>query len=168
MFVDSVKCSGKTTLVNYLSFTIQEEVQPTMEADFKSFTLGNTKFGVYDLVGNEENSSLKWIDYYSRVDLLMYVVDGSQSESEIRASADKLDSFLRTAKNRKPILVIFNKNDLAWELDFQSVFNIFKDKLAKYDELDYCASSISAKQQKNVEAVIDWMLSTGNKVKASR
>ncbi|KAJ6250558.1 adp-ribosylation factor-related protein [Anaeramoeba flamelloides] len=154
--------SGKTSLLNDIKRKFQQdandEVVPTIGQNYCRIVGGGYDITINDL-GGQPKFRETWVFYLRDVDLLIYVIDGSDSE-KFKESAREFQYLMENPSLvHAPVLVCINKQDLPdcfSEEKFDEVLN-----LTKYikDRSFACFGTIAngPKKRKGTENVINWI-----------
>ena len=101
--------SGKTTLLGLMANNRIGCYEPTFHPNKEEIVVGNITFTVHDLGGHVAARKL-WVNYYSFIDGILFMVDASDSY-RIPEAKKELYKVIDISNNI-PILIIGNKNDL--------------------------------------------------------
>ncbi|AMD22525.1 HHL245Cp [Eremothecium sinecaudum] len=105
--------SGKSTFTAFLTGEpFQADVVPTLGANIKRATIGQTSIQIYDLAGQLRFRFL-WGRYLQKVDLIVYVMDLSDHTCWEQSKSTLHEVLVATNTERVPVLVLGNKKDLT-------------------------------------------------------
>ena len=107
--------AGKTTILKALMGETCTNLPPTKGFGPQKFQFNEVTFSVRDLGGQKSIRSL-WENYYQQSDLLIYVIDSSDSY-RLEETGNELYSILQQPElSGIPILIYANKQDLNLSL----------------------------------------------------
>eukprot|EP01128_Nolandella_sp_AFSM9_P012415 TRINITY_DN925_c0_g1_i2.p1 TRINITY_DN925_c0_g1~~TRINITY_DN925_c0_g1_i2.p1 ORF type:complete len:204 (+),score=45.14 TRINITY_DN925_c0_g1_i2:45-614(+) len=148
--------SGKTTLVNLISTgQFNEDMIPTVGFSMKKVKRGNVEIKLWDIGGQVRFRSM-WERYCRDVNAIVFVVDAAAPEL-FESARKELDGLVKKPQVQGiPLLLLCNKNDLKEAVDAKEVVDILEfNKITDRDTMYY---SISAKENVNIEKVLDWLI----------
>lgn len=120
--------SGKTALLSKLANKPFETTVPTIGFNKETIDLGDAIVEVWELGGQAQIRPL-WLFYYENVDVLVFVVDASNT-SRVDESLSVLSDVLGSpALRQKPLLVLANKQDEEGALLPQVLADMINSKL---------------------------------------
>lgn len=161
--------AGKSTLVNALAgeqrVIVSETPGTTRDAVDVRFEKDGRAFVAIDTAGVRKRSSMNDIDFYShtralasirRADVVLLLIDATVPVSEV-----DLKLAHAIAEEYKPVVLGINKWDLAKDITDSAAFDEYLSKVLP--ELSYAPIAVlTARDGKNVDAVIDLALSLHN------
>ncbi|EFC37141.1 ARF/SAR family small GTPase [Naegleria gruberi] len=111
--------AGKTTIINtgmnkfkQLKQEQIDAIQPTLGHDSKRFTVEGVEFISWDFPGKEQLRST-WTSYYKHAQVIVFVVDSSDSDERLEEVKEILHSIIQNVQLRECLLLILgNKQDL--------------------------------------------------------
>uniref|UniRef100_F6T3I7 ADP-ribosylation factor-like protein 4A n=1 Tax=Ciona intestinalis TaxID=7719 RepID=F6T3I7_CIOIN len=112
---------GKSTLLNVLAKRPEEGYSPTQGFNVVQIQSGECSLSVME-VGGGPSTRRYWSHFTSDMDLLIYVVDGSD-KNNFNESKSELMKVLAESTNQVPCLLISNKQDLENAEKCSSIFN---------------------------------------------
>ncbi|KAJ3450090.1 adp-ribosylation factor-related protein [Anaeramoeba flamelloides] len=154
--------SGKTSILNDIKRKFKQdapdEVVPTIGQNYCRIVGGGFEITINDL-GGQPKFRESWVFYLGDVDLLIYVIDGSDSE-KFKESTREFQSLMENPSLiHAPVLVCINKQDLPdcfSEEKFDEVLN-----LTKYikDRSFACFGTIAngPNKHKGTENIVNWI-----------
>ncbi|MEA2066063.1 MAG: Arf family protein [Thermotogota bacterium] len=124
--------AGKTTIIDIFSKKRLTKTIPTVGINLEQINFSEIgfDFSVLDM-GGQKNFRLLWIDYLNCVDVILYVIDGSDHERLDEAIREFQNMLVLTEVNPVPILILVNKADLSNTLTASEV----GEKIASLPEL---------------------------------
>ncbi|XP_065059952.1 ADP-ribosylation factor-like protein 15 isoform X2 [Rhopilema esculentum] len=103
--------AGKSTLLSTVCGEIEEEIVPTKGFSIKDISLARAKLHVKE-VGGSESIRRYWHHYFSGVEGLIFVVDGSTNDDEVALARSELEKVLsHRDMTDVPLLVLVSKID---------------------------------------------------------
>ncbi|ORY77412.1 ADP-ribosylation factor family protein [Protomyces lactucae-debilis] len=151
--------SGKSTLLHVLAGGVfTEDTIPTVGFNMRKVTKGRVTMKCWDLGGQPRFRSM-WERYCRNVTAIVFVVDSADA-SKLATAGTELHGLVRkdTLKGI-PLLVLANKNDLPGHLTVDEV--IEKLGLSKVEGREVSCYSISVKEGKNLDCVVEWLMRRG-------
>ncbi|XP_078488677.1 uncharacterized protein LOC100175361 [Ciona intestinalis] len=112
---------GKSTLLNVLAKRPEEGYSPTQGFNVVQIQSGEYSLSVME-VGGGPSTRRYWSHFTSDMDLLIYVVDGSD-KNNFNESKSELMKVLAESTNQEPCLLISNKQDLENAEKCSSIFS---------------------------------------------
>eukprot|EP00697_Spironema_sp_BW2_P013746 gnl/Spiro4/3996_TR1988_c0_g1_i1.p1 gnl/Spiro4/3996_TR1988_c0_g1~~gnl/Spiro4/3996_TR1988_c0_g1_i1.p1 ORF type:complete len:203 (-),score=68.37 gnl/Spiro4/3996_TR1988_c0_g1_i1:203-754(-) len=153
--------AGKTTLVNLLaSGEFTENQIPTVGFNMKRVTKGKVTIKMWDL-GGQDRFRTMWERYCRGVNVIVYVVDSSNRKDIELARKELLDLVCKPALANIPLLVLGNKNDLPDHMADTELIEAMG--LRTITQREVALFSISAKNQTNIEVVMNWLIKHSTK-----
>ncbi|MFX0103543.1 MAG: ADP-ribosylation factor-like protein [Candidatus Hodarchaeota archaeon] len=156
LFLFGLDRAGKTTFVEFLKQEKFKDQTPTLGINIAHIVLGNVRFEFNDLGGQEAFRS-GWMDYWKNQDLMIFMVDASDS-ARLSEARDALWSILNRSETQgKPLLVLLNKIDVP---DSKSSSFIEQSLgLKQTQERTIGIYEISIKRNLNLEKALNFMVS---------
>lgn len=147
--------SGKSKTISALFDNTYENVNNKGKIMIKKHDFKNFIFFSYDIPGTPEFIN-KWDHYYKKTDLLIFVVDSTSNDDEIKKAKDELQGLLyRNTWLQRALLVLCSKNDQEGSMSCRDA--ILKLDLISLQNRDVSCFSVSAKNGTNLNMVIDWI-----------
>merc|ERR1712093_639434 len=153
--------SGKTTLVNVIaSGQFTEGSIPTVGFNMKKVTRGNVTLKCWDVGGQPRFRSM-WERYCRGVNAIIFVVDAADKDA-IPVAKEELHALLsKPTLDGIPLLVLGNKSDLPNKLSVDELIDQLDLKSVVHREIS--CYGISAKEETNLEAVLQWLVARSGK-----
>lgn len=128
---------------------------PTVGFNMKRVQRGHVTLKCWDL-GGQPRFRPMWERYARGVDAIVFVVD--IADIDLLATArDELHSLMeRQSLEGIPLLVLGNKSDLPNKVTMDELIDAMDLKNIGHREV--CCYGISAKEETNLEAVIQWLM----------
>ncbi|SCV05607.1 LANO_0H11210g1_1 [Lachancea nothofagi CBS 11611] len=115
--------SGKTSLTDALtSKPFEQDTIPTLGMRMEHFHLGLNTVRVFDLAGQDRFQHM-WKRYFARADLLIYVIDLSDSTNWPQVKQNLHQVICDTNRDSIPMLIVGNKIDLLIALESGSTIS---------------------------------------------
>lgn len=153
--------AGKTCLVRVLAG--QEFVTdsvPTVAFNKKEVKKGHVAITCWDLAGQVKFRSM-WERYCRDVNAIIFVVDAADKDA-IGTARDELFSLLdHESVHGIPLLVLANKCDLKERMDIDDFMKAMN--LRKIRDREISCYGVSAKEETNLEAVLQWLVARSAK-----
>eukprot|EP01126_Amoeba_proteus_P047733 TRINITY_DN5472_c0_g1_i10.p1 TRINITY_DN5472_c0_g1~~TRINITY_DN5472_c0_g1_i10.p1 ORF type:complete len:138 (-),score=30.97 TRINITY_DN5472_c0_g1_i10:36-449(-) len=127
---------------------------PTVGFNMKRVTRGNVSIKLWDIGGQPRFRSM-WERYCRGVDAIVYVVDASDHEKFESAKKELHDLISKPQLQAIPLLVLGNKNDLPDCVSAQELIRFME--LDSIEGREVALFSISAKENNNVDRVLEWL-----------
>jgi len=148
--------AGKTTLVGvFATGGFSEDMIPTVGFNMRKVTKGSVTIKLWDLGGQPRFRSM-WERYCRGVNAIVYVCDSADHDSIEVAKNELHDLMKKPALANIPLLVLGNKNDLPSALSVDDL--IEKMGLKEVTGREVCCYSISAKEQRNIDITMEWLM----------
>ncbi|KAF2862253.1 ras small GTPase [Piedraia hortae CBS 480.64] len=153
--------AGKTSLVRVLAggeFTIDST--PTVGFNMKRVHKGHVTLKCWDL-GGQPRFRPMWDRYCRGASAIVFVVD-STDQPALPVAKEELHMLVnKPAVERIPLLVLGNKSDLPNHLTVDELIEELDLKAVTNRELS--CYGISAKEETNLDAVMQWLIARGQK-----
>ena len=107
--------AGKTTLLKQLSKEDPKGTEPTHGFNVKTLLHDGFKLNVWD-IGGQKKIREYWVNYYSNVDGIIFVIDSSDEERVKECKETFMYLMSEQQLEKVPILVFANKQDLDFSL----------------------------------------------------
>jgi ADP-ribosylation factor-like protein 8 len=147
--------AGKTSLLRVLSggeFTIDSI--PTVGFNMKRVQRGHVTLKCWDIGGQPRFRSM-WERYCRGVNAIVFIVDLEDTQLH-PAAKDELHSLMRQRSLEGiPLLVLGNKSDLPGTMSTDELIHTLE--LEDISGRHVSCYSISAKEETNLEAVVQWL-----------
>lgn len=102
-----------------------------------------------------------WERYCRDVNAIIFVVDASDRDA-MSVAKDELHSLLKhETLNTMPLLVLANKSDLREKLSVDEIIDALDLKKIVHREIS--CYGVSAKEETNLEAVLQWLVARSGK-----
>ncbi|KAK8056799.1 hypothetical protein PG993_002026 [Apiospora rasikravindrae] len=148
--------AGKTSLLRVLSggeFTIDSI--PTVGFNMKRVQRGHVTLKCWDL-GGQPRFRPMWERYCRGVDAIVFIVDIAD-QALLPQAKDELHSLMsQPSLQGIPLLVLGNKSDLPNKLSVDELIEALSLKVIGNREVS--CYGISAKEETNLDAVIQWLM----------
>ncbi|KAH0841555.1 hypothetical protein AYO21_01207 [Fonsecaea monophora] len=153
--------AGKTSLVRVLAgneFTV--DTVPTVAFNKREVKKGHVSIKCWDLGGQPRYRSM-WERYCRGVNAILFVVDAADKDA-IPVAREELHNLMdRPTLNAIPLLVLGNKSDLPNKLSVDELIDALDLKSIVHREIS--CYGISAKEETNLEAVLQWLVARSGK-----
>ncbi|KIW99078.1 uncharacterized protein Z519_00741 [Cladophialophora bantiana CBS 173.52] len=153
--------AGKTSLVRVLAgneFTV--DTLPTVAFNKREVKKGHVSIKCWDLGGQPRYRSM-WERYCRGVNAILFVVDATDIEA-IPVAREELHNLMdKPTLNAIPLLVLGNKSDLPNKLSVDDLIDQLDLKTIVRREIS--CYGISAKEETNLEAVLQWLVARSGK-----
>lgn len=149
--------AGKSTLVNVItSGSGQEDTIPTVGFNRRTVKKGGVSINLWDVGGQRKSM---WERYCRNVGAIVYVMDASNKDTFAEAAKELHDLMGNKSLDGIPLLVLGNKNDLSGAIRSEEIADVLQLDAIK-SHLVSCYS-ISAKNNVNINKVIEWLIKHG-------
>ena len=126
----------------------------------KEVKKGHVSIKCWDLGGQREFRSM-WERYCRDVTAIIFVVDAADKDA-IPVAKEELHALLsKTPLEGTPLLVLANKSDLPHKLSVDEVIEGLELKKVVHREIS--CYGVSAKEETNLEAVLQWLVARSGK-----
>ncbi|KAF2273953.1 ADP-ribosylation factor family protein [Westerdykella ornata] len=153
--------AGKTSLLRVLAggeFTVDSI--PTVGFNMKRVQKGHVTLKCWDLGGQPRFRSM-WERYCRGVNAMVFIVDSADREA-LPVAREELKLLLeKPALEGIPLLVLGNKSDLPNKLSVDELIEALNLKAVSHREVS--CYGISAKEETNLDAVLQWLIARANK-----
>ncbi|KAL7275024.1 ADP-ribosylation factor-like protein 8B [Rhizina undulata] len=153
--------AGKTSLLRVLAggeFTIDSI--PTVGFSMKRVQKGHVTLKCWDLGGQPRFRSM-WERYCRGVNAIVFIVDAADP-STIPTAKEELHTLLqKPILDGIPLLVLGNKSDLPEKIGVDELIETMNLKDITMREVS--CYSISAKEETNLDAVLQWLIARAKK-----
>ncbi|KAH9909000.1 P-loop containing nucleoside triphosphate hydrolase protein [Xylariomycetidae sp. FL2044] len=153
--------AGKTSLLRVLSgseFTIDSI--PTVGFNMKRLQRGHVTLKCWDL-GGQPRFRPMWERYCRGVNAIVFIVDIADMSCLEQAKEELHSLMSQPSLEGIPLLVLGNKSDLPDKLSVDELIDALDLKRIALREVS--CYGISAKEETNLDAVIQWLLKWANK-----
>ncbi|KAI0009771.1 P-loop containing nucleoside triphosphate hydrolase protein [Xylariaceae sp. FL0662B] len=153
--------AGKTSLLRVLSggeFTIDSI--PTVGFNMKRVQRGHVTLKCWDL-GGQPRFRPMWERYCRGVNAIVFIVDIADEELLPMAKEELHSLMSQPSLEGIPLLVLGNKSDLNIKLSVDELIDALDLKSIGHREVS--CYGISAKEETNLEAVIQWLMKWANR-----
>jgi len=149
--------SGKTTLVNLITTgKYEEDTLSTIGFNMKKITRGNVVMKLWD-VGGQPRFRGMWDRYCHGVTAIVFVVDASDYEKVDNARNELMELISKRQLEGIPLLIAGNKCDLPEHMSETELSEAMG--LNDIEDRDIGVFMISAKENINVDDVLEWLMS---------
>ncbi|CCG84972.1 protein of unknown function [Taphrina deformans PYCC 5710] len=153
--------SGKSTLLSVLAGdSFCEDTIPTVGFNMRKVTKGRVTMKCWDLGGQPRFRGM-WERYCRNVTAIVFLVDGADPAKFETANVELHALVGKETLKGIPLLVLANKNDLRGSAGVDEV--IEKLALGKVEGREVSCYSISVKDGKNLDCVVEWLLRKGKR-----
>ncbi|KAF2659488.1 P-loop containing nucleoside triphosphate hydrolase protein [Lophiostoma macrostomum CBS 122681] len=153
--------AGKTSLLRVLAggeFTVDSI--PTVGFNMKRVQKGHVTLKCWDLGGQPRFRSM-WERYCRGVNAMVFIVDSADRDA-LPVAREELKLLLeKPALEGIPLLVLGNKSDLPNKLSVDELIEALNLKAVSHREVS--CYGISAKEETNLDAVLQWLIARANK-----
>ncbi|KAF2012365.1 ADP-ribosylation factor family protein [Aaosphaeria arxii CBS 175.79] len=153
--------AGKTSLLRVLAggeFTVDSI--PTVGFNMKRVQKGHVTLKCWDLGGQPRFRSM-WERYCRGVNAMVFIVDSADREA-LPVAREELKLLLeKPALEGIPLLVLGNKSDLPNKLSVDELIEALNLTAVSHREVS--CYGISAKEETNLDAVLQWLIARASK-----
>ncbi|KAJ4398129.1 hypothetical protein N0V91_010417 [Didymella pomorum] len=153
--------AGKTSLLRVLAggeFTVDSI--PTVGFNMKRVQKGHVTLKCWDLGGQPRFRSM-WERYCRGVNAIVFIVDSADKDA-LPVAREELKLLLeKPALEGIPLLVLGNKSDLSGKLSVDELIDALDLKEVSHREVS--CYGISAKEETNLDAVLQWLIARASK-----
>ncbi|KAE8443044.1 hypothetical protein EG329_002438 [Mollisiaceae sp. DMI_Dod_QoI] len=133
---------------------------PTVGFNMKRVQKGHVTLKCWDLGGQPRFRSM-WERYCRGVNAIVFIVDSADTEA-LPVARDELHMLLeKPVLDGIPLLVLGNKSDLDEKLSVDELIDALDLKSISHREVS--CYGISAKEETNLDAVLQWLVARANK-----
>ncbi|KAF8247550.1 P-loop containing nucleoside triphosphate hydrolase protein [Wilcoxina mikolae CBS 423.85] len=153
--------AGKTSLLRVLAggeFTIDSI--PTVGFNMKRVQKGHVTLKCWDLGGQPRFRSM-WERYCRGVNAIVFIVDSADTPSHPIAREELHSLLQKPILEGIPLLVLGNKSDLPDKIGVDEL--IISMNLEEITNREVSCYSISAKEETNLDAVLQWLIARANR-----
>lgn len=153
--------SGKSTLLSVLAGNaFCEDTIPTVGFNMRKVQKGRVTMKCWDLGGQPRFRGM-WERYCRNVTAIVFLVDSADLNKMEIAMTELHALVSKDTLKGIPLLVLANKNDLIGALNVDDV--IERLGLSKVEGREVSCYSISVKEGRNLDCVVEWLLRKGKK-----
>ncbi|CRK06540.1 hypothetical protein BN1723_008900, partial [Verticillium longisporum] len=156
-----LQAAGKTSLLRVLAggeFTIDSI--PTVGFNMKRVQRGHVTLKCWD-IGGQPRFRTMWERYCRGVNAIVFIVDIADVDL-LQQARDELHALMeQNSLKGIPLLVLGNKSDLPNKLSVDELIDALDLKTIGHREV--CCYGISAKEETNLDAVIQWLMKWANR-----
>jgi len=148
--------AGKTSLLRVLAgdeFTIDSI--PTVAFNKKEVKKGHVSIKCWDLGGQPRFRSM-WERYCRGVNAIIFVVDAADKEAMQIANEELHELLKKPTLEGIPLLILGNKSDLPGKMSVDDLIEALDLKKITHREIS--CYGISAKEETNLDAVLQWLV----------
>ncbi|KAM0687532.1 hypothetical protein COBT_001225, partial [Conglomerata obtusa] len=147
--------SGKTSIISAIFEDKFEKKKSTPRVAITKYDQDAYTFFCYDIPGSMDQRG-KWDHYYKKCDLLIFVLDSTANEEQVKESKDELQGLLyRNTWLQRSLLVLCTKNDEENAMSCKDA--IINLDLTALQTNDVSCFSVSAKNRTNINLIKDWL-----------
>lgn len=161
MTILGLQNAGKTSLVRVLAggeFTIDS--LPTVGFNMKKVQKGHVTLKCWD-IGGQVRFRTMWERYCRGATAIVFVVDSADHDA-LPVAKEELHMLLaKPAVEGIPLLLLGNKSDLRGKMSVDDL--IEQLDLKKITHREVSCYGISAKEETNLDAVLQWLIARGHK-----
>lgn len=153
--------AGKTSLLRVLAggeFTINSI--PTVGFNMKRVQKGHVSLKCWDLGGQPRFRSM-WERYCRDTNAIVFVVDAADREAMPNVSEELHTLLSKPSLEGTPLLVLGNKSDLRGKMSVDELIEALDLKKVTHREIS--CYGISAKEETNLDAVLQWLIARSGK-----
>ncbi|KAH9864634.1 hypothetical protein IAQ61_006380 [Plenodomus lingam] len=153
--------AGKTSLLRVLAggeFTVDSI--PTVGFNMKRVQKGHVTLKCWDLGGQPRFRSM-WERYCRGVNAIVFIVDSADKEALPVAREELMLLLEKPALEGIPLLVLGNKSDLPNKMSVDELIDALNLKAVSHREVS--CYGISAKEETNLDAVLQWLIARASK-----
>lgn len=153
--------AGKTSLVRVLAgqeFAVDSV--PTVAFNKKEVKKGHVAITCWDLGGQVKFRSM-WERYCRDVNAIVFVLDAADREALSVAREELFNLLDHESVHGTPLLVLANKSDLKERMGVDEIIDGMK--LKKITNREISCYGVSAKEETNLEAVLQWLVARSSK-----
>lgn len=153
--------AGKTSLLRVLAggeFTIDSI--PTIGFNMDRVQKGHVSLKCWDIGGQPRFRSM-WERYCRDVNAIVFVVDAADREAMPVASEELHNLISKSSLEGIPLLVLGNKSDLSGKMSVDELIEELDLKRVTHREIS--CYGISAKEETNLDAVLQWLIARSGK-----
>jgi ADP-ribosylation factor-like protein 8 len=133
---------------------------PTVAFNKKEVKKGHVSIKCWDLGGQPKFRSM-WERYCRDVNAIIFVVDAADRDALPVAKEELHDLLSRPTLDGIPLLVLANKSDLEGKMGVDEVIEGLDLKKVVHREIS--CYGVSAKEETNLEAVLQWLVARTGK-----
>ncbi|MHA1732717.1 MAG: ADP-ribosylation factor family protein [Promethearchaeota archaeon] len=157
LFIFGLDQAGKTTIVERLKEKKFVPQQPTLGVNITQIVLDRVKFSVVD-VGGQKHLRDGWADQIQNPHVLVFVVDGADSDDRLAEARGELLKILSLDKTGDiPLLVLQNKTDLEGSRSIRDIEDAIGWR--EVEDRDKNLVQVSAKTGDNIPRALNWITS---------
>lgn len=153
--------AGKTSLLRVLAggeFTIDSI--PTVAFNKKEVKKGHVSISCWDLGGQPRFRSM-WERYCRGVNAIIFVVDSADRDA-VPVAKEELHGLLeKPTLDGIPLLILGNKSDIDGKMSVDELIEALDLKKITHREIS--CYGISAKEETNLNAVLQWLVARSGK-----
>eukprot|EP01061_Rhynchopus_euleeides_P035250 TRINITY_DN59385_c0_g1_i1.p2 TRINITY_DN59385_c0_g1~~TRINITY_DN59385_c0_g1_i1.p2 ORF type:complete len:188 (+),score=86.69 TRINITY_DN59385_c0_g1_i1:242-805(+) len=155
-----LQAAGKTTLLNVISDGKAKDTIPTVGLNIRKINKGNISIKLWDIGGQPRFRGM-WERYCRGVNAIVFVVDSADRSNIDAAQKELMELMAKPALEKIPLLVLGNKKDIPGHMNEAELKNALE--LDQIQGREVCVYSISAKNQVNIDAVLQWLIKNAKK-----
>ena len=127
----------------------------------KTVQKGSVAIKFWDM-GGQPRFRINWERYCRGVNAIIFVVDSTDVVA-LSAAKEELHNLLRSPTlDGIPLLILGNKSDLGNALSVDELINALS--LKTISQRDVSCYGVSAKEETNLDAVLEWIVARANNV----
>lgn len=153
--------SGKSTLLQVLSGSeFSADTIPTVGFNMRKVVRGRVTMKCWDLGGQPRFRGM-WERYCRNVNAIVFLIDSADHAKLETASVELHSLMTKDTLKGIPLLVLANKSDLLGAITVDEA--IEKLGLGKVEGREVSCYSISVKEGRNLDCVVEWLLRKGKR-----
>ena len=154
-------CSAVTMFTHfYQGQEFTSDSIPTVAFNKKEVKKGHVQIRCWDLGGQVKFRNM-WERYCRDVNAIIFVTDASDRDA-MPVAKDELHSLLKhESLDGIPLLVLANKSDITGKMTVDEVIEVLDLKKVIHREIS--CYGVSAKEETNLEAVLQWLVARSGK-----
>jgi ADP-ribosylation factor-like protein 15 len=155
--------SGKSTLLAHLVGETTANIEPTNGFNIKTFPIKGTIVSIKELGGSGRVQNF-WDYYFADKNAILFVVNASANEDELRLARETLRTVLSNIRLRgKPCLVLGTHSDVSGAKTEQELDLYFQNIMNGHKWQVLCCSSFDRQQTRSaLETLIDLITISGH------
>eukprot|EP01061_Rhynchopus_euleeides_P017685 TRINITY_DN29344_c0_g1_i1.p1 TRINITY_DN29344_c0_g1~~TRINITY_DN29344_c0_g1_i1.p1 ORF type:complete len:375 (+),score=145.64 TRINITY_DN29344_c0_g1_i1:62-1126(+) len=150
--------AGKTTLLSALAGEVDTETTPTVGFTPIRMRTDKIDLQLYDLGGGKRIRSV-WRNYYADLHGVIYVVDASADDDELKESAEEFAKVMEDERIAgKPVCIMANKQDISSRPITEIKATFLAGDIPHARVMEICALKPEHPAHSNIELGVEWIL----------